>query len=202
MKRGLELKLLNYFLLITLAALMIGVEFVFELNDPTIRHEIFHNVEQAILTMNADSIDDLTFAPLLHLRNKIVIMFGVFTVVVAIVLMMFIRNITTPLQRMVNVAKDINDGDLSQIIPIESGDEIGHLGLAINELTSNLQEITAFSYLSSEKMINELNELKTELNQTFPALVPQIVSLEKQARSLNEFAGAFELLKIDLKEFH
>ena len=84
---------------------------------------------------------------LLQLRNKILFMFVILTIVVAIVLMMFMKNITMPLQKMVDIARQLNEGDLTQVVKIESQDEFAQLGKAINDLTSNLQEVSCL-YLS------------------------------------------------------
>ena len=89
----LEMRLLNYFLLIAFAAILIGVEFYFEMSKTGLSQEICHiETQQSDRTLSEDNVTPSSSA--LHgLRNKIVTMFGVLTVVVAIVLMMFIKNI-------------------------------------------------------------------------------------------------------------
>ncbi len=175
-KRGLEIRLLNYFLLITIAAMMIGVEFFFEMNRDDLVQEICQAVNDA---------------PLQHLRNKIVIMFGVLTLVVAIVLMMFIKNITWPLQHMVDVAERINSGDLSQSVEIKTQDELGQLGTAINDLTSNLQEIAVFSTATSNAMQQHLQALSARLDD--PEAQREIQAIRSELQSLREFISLFEV---------
>ncbi|MCK4840154.1 MAG: HAMP domain-containing protein, partial [Desulfobulbaceae bacterium] len=62
-----------------------------------------------------------------------------------IVLTMFTKNITEPLQHMIEISKKLATGDLRQTIEIQSGNELGELGSVINELSSNLQETTMLS---------------------------------------------------------
>mgnify|MGYP000259412249 FL=1 len=65
--------------------------------------------------------------------------------VMIIVLTMFIKNITEPLQHMIEISKGISKGDLSHTITIDANNELAELGGAINEMTSNLQEIILHS---------------------------------------------------------
>lgn len=179
MKRGLEIKLLNYFLLITIAAMMIGIEFFFEINQIKLMSEICS-------IANTTAVSEL----LLHLRNKIVIMFGVLTIVVAIVLMMFIKNITWPLQHMVNIAQKINDGDLSQVIKITPKDELGQLGIAINDLTKNLQEIAAFTATTSKAIQTRIDAIKG-YNKPTKNIDHELQAITLHLESLQEFVSMF-----------
>lgn len=201
MKRGLERKLLAYFLLIVMAALMIGVEFTFEMSSSDLKEEIWREFSLSSKTIAYDNLDKNSFAPLLKLRTKVVVMFGVLTLVVAIVLLMFVRNITMPLQKMVDAAKHINDGDLSQVIEIETDNEIGQLGMAINELTSNLQEVSAFTHSSCEHMLEALDLIRASKpgqKETAAAHVEAFDVLEKEISSLSSFIEEFKLLKTDI----
>ncbi len=201
MTHGLEIKLLNYFLLIAMAALMIGAEFVLEMNKVDLKTELWANISQAINSVSLEDESETVFAPLIKLRNKIVVMFGVLTVVVAIVLLMFIKNITTPLQKMVNVAQHINEGDLSRVVQVETRDEIGQLGMTINELTSNLQEVAAFTNQAGKQMIKKL-EVQIGFVQTGqPPDLKELNLLKSDLESLSEFADSFKFLKTDLKKF-
>lgn len=179
MRRGLEIRLLNYFLLITIAAMMIGIEFFFEMN-------------RAGLIAGICGIDAQTALsePLLHLRNKIVIMFGVLTLVVAIVMMMFIRNITWPLQHMVDVAERINSGDLSQSVIIRSRDELGQLGIAINDLTSNLQEMAVFTATASMAIRARVDAIAACSEQ--PEVLEELQAITLDLDSLRAFVSLFD----------
>jgi len=201
MKRGLERKLLAYFLLIVIAALMIGVEFTFEMSRSDLKEEIWQNISAAKTVSSYESMDKKSVDPLSKLRTKVVVMFGVLTLVVAIVLLMFVRNITMPLQRMVDAANHINEGDLSQVIEIEADNEIGQLGMAINELTSNLQEVSALTHSSCKHMLETLDSIRRsygDSKERSSAYAGELDLLEKELISLKNFSGEFELLETDL----
>ncbi|MDH5388605.1 MAG: methyl-accepting chemotaxis protein [Gammaproteobacteria bacterium] len=193
----LETILLNYFLLIAIAAMMIGVEFYFEMGRPGLQQDICVNT-----TAITDSINSTLYeSPALSsLRNKIVVMFGVLTIVMAIVMMMFVKNITRPLQRTLDTAELINDGDLSQVIKIETHDEVGQLGVVINELTSNFQEIAS----STSGMINaiesRIDDLSKTLDDNASDSTKQISLIRHELDSLRMFIDSFNLLETDIKE--
>jgi methyl-accepting chemotaxis protein len=201
MKRGLERKLLAYFLLIVVAALMIGVEFTFEMSSSDLKEELWQNFSAAGTVSSFESVDKESFAPLAKLRTKIVVMFGVLTLVVAIVLLMFVRNISMPLQRMLDAANHINEGDLSQVIEIETDNELGQLGMAINGLTSNLQEVSAMTHSSCKHMLETLESIRRSCNEGTEedsTYAEGLDLLEKDLISLKNFSGEFELLETDL----
>jgi len=201
--RQLELRLLNYFLLIAIAAMMIGVEFYFEMSRTEIKQEICLAPETLDPGLNNNTeipITDTGSPALTTLRNKIVVMFGVLTLVVAIVMMMFVKNITNPLLRMLDVARKISDGDLSKVITIESDDEIGQIGTVINDLTSNFQEIAT----STSSMINaiesKLDTLSSEIPKEDNACIAQIHNIKRDLDILRSFVDSFDLLETELPE--
>jgi len=194
----LELCLLNYFLLIAIAAMMIGVEFYFEMGKPGLKQDICMN---PTAIAEANNIDPEEESPVLaNLRNKIVVMFGVLTIVVAIVMMMFVKNITRPLLRTLNSAKLINDGDLSQVIKVEAYDEVGQLGMVINELTSNFQEIASSTSVMINEIDSRLDALSKSLADDVPDSVEQITLIRQDIDALRTFIDSFNLLQTDISE--
>ena len=209
----LELCLLNYFLLIAIAAVMIGVEFYFEMSKPGLRQEICINPTAATETTASESIasgiagheainTDLEqeSIALTNLRNKIVVMFGVLTLVVSIVMMMFVKNITRPLQRTLETAKLINDGDLSQVIKITNHDEVGQLGVVINELTSNFQEIASSTSVMINAIESRIDELSKSLTDDDSTNTEQITLIRQELDVLRTFVDSFNLLETELAE--
>lgn len=192
----LELFLLNYFLLIAIAAMMIGVEFYFEMSKPGLQQDIC--AITSTMTENIDTDLQVESAALLNLRNKIVVMFGVLTMVMAIVMMMFVKNITHPLQRTLDTAKLINDGDLSQVIKIETHDEVGQLGIVINELTSNFQEIATSTSVMINAIESRIETLSKLLEDGVPGGAEQIALVRNDLDALRAFIDSFNLLQTDI----
>ena len=126
------------------------------------------------------------------------VMFGLLSVVIAIVLFMFMQNITIPVSKMVNIAKHINEGDLSQSIELDKNDEISEVGNAINELTSNLQEVASFTSLTASEAIEKIQLLKAgNIDKTDENRI--INEIEQNMKSLNNFVNTFNLLKTEVK---
>lgn len=180
----LESRMLNYFMLIAFAAILIGIEFYFDLNASYGQEICTTNSSQQLMQDN--------FNPLDSLRTKIMVMFALLSVVIAIVLIMFMKEITLPLCKMVEVAKHINEGDLSQTIEIKNHDEISEVGSAINELASNLQEVATFTSLTATEAIEKIQKLK-EANPGNSDIKKMINDIEQNLESMSSFVNSFKL---------
>ncbi|OQX10970.1 MAG: hypothetical protein BWK80_45235 [Desulfobacteraceae bacterium IS3] len=139
---SLQRTMIVYFLLIGFASLLVGVEFILETQKSGLREELLSNFEK--YSKNEIGRDEV-FAPIDKLRSKAVLMIVIILCVMIIVLTMFIKNITGPLQHIIEVAKDISGGDLSHTVTVHSENELAELGKVINEMSSNLQEIILLS---------------------------------------------------------
>ncbi len=186
----LEIKMMNYFLLIAIAAILIGFEFYLQLSDTSYLQSLYADY---LAGTAKESIED--FPPAIaHLRNKIFIMFVVLSAVAAIVMLMFIKNITLPLGKMITISKSINQGDLSHYIEVEQNDEIGELGQAINELTSNFQELASLTMASCEKLDESLNAALERLQQGRPATMDELQAMRHEIDMLQQFLNEITLL--------
>ena len=200
--QNLELFMLKYFLLIAIAAMMIGVEFYFEMSKPGLQQDICTDPAFITETISADTAtaDLEEKSPALSsLRNKIVVMFGVLTIVMAIVMTMFVKNITHPLQRTLDTARLINDGDLSQVIKIETHDEVGQLGIVINELTSNFQEIASSTSVMINAIESRIETLSNSLDDDMSGSAEQITLVRQDLDALRAFIDSFNLLQTDIE---
>ncbi len=138
----LQRTMIIYFLLIGFASLLVGVEFIVETNSDALRGSWIARIE----TLAGKQIDSAqALQPLDQLRKKAVLMIIIIMSVMVIVLTMFIKNITEPLQHMIEKSREISDGDLSQTIRLDAHNELAELGGVINEMSSNLQEIIHLS---------------------------------------------------------
>ncbi|MCK4710026.1 MAG: HAMP domain-containing protein [Gammaproteobacteria bacterium] len=182
--KKLEIRLLNYLLLIAMATLMIGIEFFYEINSTQFTDTICGELTTMNEVFYKSCSDSLS-----GFGNKIIIMFIVLTIVIAIVLMMFMKNITYPIIKIHAAAEKVIDGDLSETISIDNEDEIGQVADAFNALTSNLQEVAAYTQSTCSNILNKLthgdeNSCKSNIDASI-----------KELRSLNEFMDNFQLLK-------
>jgi len=84
------------------------------------------------------------------------IVFSVLAVILAIVLGIYISNlIIRPTKRLTEIVKEVADGDLEQIIEIDTKDEIGELAAEFNSMTQRLRE---YEEMNVSKLIAEKNK--------------------------------------------
>jgi len=163
-KYSLQRTMIIYFLLIGFASLLVGIEFVAETNGPELRDALIDNIER----YSAGETDiNAVFSPIDRLRNKAILMIIIIMTVMIIVLTMFIKNITEPLQHMIEISKKISTGDLSLTIRIRSHNELAELGNVINEMSSNLQEIIHISRnicSSGREIISKTDMIGQDIN--------------------------------------
>lgn len=198
MNKNLETRLHNYILLVMLAAFMIGVEFYFEMNRPGLKEELCGIIgsQQAITGNDYPKVGEASVS-ISDLRNKIIIMFGVFTIVVTIVMTMFIKNITAPLLKIAKVAKSINSGDLTQYVVVEHEDEIGMVAHAINELRLNLQETTTFTSTTMSQTMNNFEAMISKISHEHKPDEKEIKEIRDGFKAVIEFVDSYTLLHVD-----
>jgi methyl-accepting chemotaxis protein len=186
-RSSLERKMLSYFGLIAAASLLITVEFVLAIRAATPPA----TAGQAALLATA-SLEAVSRS-MQSLQNKALLMFVVQAVVTLIVLVMFMRRITSPLQQMVEEAKDIAEGDLSRTIKVRTRDEIGLIGETINGLTSNIQEIVTLGLSTEEALRSPIAELRQRLDGDLES-TKRLDYIEARLDGFRDIAECFKLL--------
>lgn len=191
-----------YFLLIGSASLLMGVEFLFDTHGPELKDNLFSNFEK--ISQNQMDIDQL-FVPVEKLRNKALLIIAVIMVVMIIVLTMFIKNITEPLQHMIESSKEISKGDLSQTIHIQSTNELADLGHVINEMSSNLQEIILLSKNMGSVGMDFINKTSSTLkhpelsHNDINRIGRDLLELKKNVELLNDAVNFFNFYAVPKK---
>jgi methyl-accepting chemotaxis protein len=191
---SLERKMLSYFGLIAAASLLITIEFMYAIQ--TAAPDI-----QALCQPGASPPDVMSsIAPALaSLREKAALMFAVQVIVTLIVLIMFMRRITGPLQHMVETSRVISDGDLSRTVQIRTKDEIGLLGETINGLTSNIQEIVAFGMSTEASLRSDLQALRACTSDD-PSCRERLDEMDIALDGFRDIVNSFKLFPDPLSE--
>lgn len=189
-----------YILLIGCAALLVASEFVWDAHSITLKQELSQNFQRYT---SGELDQDQIYHPLVKIRNKAMMMVGVILAVVVIVLTMFIKNITEPLQHMIEISKAISAGDLRQTTGIKTRSELSQLSAAIDDMSTNLQEIIMLSRSvcdSANKVVGNTMELmKTEAVATpsSKAIIQQLDRLESELAMLGQVIDFFKLYSVD-----
>ncbi len=202
-KDNLQRTMILYFLLIVCAALLVTIEFVFDVQDVKLKDILLANFEQfSSQQINKQEV----FEPLVKLRNKAMLMIAIIMYVTIIVLMMLTKNITSPLQHMINVSRQISAGDLTQTIHIDSGNELAELSGVINEMSSNLQEVTVLSQNMSEtgtKCLSNIQDLLANeaiSSEKTAQVLEELEQLQMDFEMLQDFTECFRLFELDGEE--
>jgi methyl-accepting chemotaxis protein len=197
---SLQRTMIIYFLLIGFAALLVASEFVLDTNSPALKQELTHNFRQH----DSGKLDqDQVYDPLVRIRNKAMMMVGVILAVVVIVLTMFIKTITEPLQHMVEVSKAISAGDLSRTTGVETRNELSQLSAGIDDMSTNLQEIIMLSRSvcnSASRVTANTMALMSKTRKgsgDAKAMADQLTRLESELAMLKQVIEFFKLYSVD-----
>ncbi len=192
-RSSLERKMLSYFGLIAAASLLITVEFVLAIRAATPPVTAGQSAFVAIESL------EIARRAMESLQNKALLMFVVQAVVTLIVLIMFMRRITSPLQQMVEEAENISEGDLSRTIKVRTSDEIGLIGETINGLTSNIQEIVTLG-LSTETAVRSPIAVLRQRFAGDSESTEQLDYIEARLDGFKDVAQCFKLLPPPMSE--
>ncbi len=116
---------------------------------------------------------------------------------------MFIKTITEPLQHMVEVSKAISAGDLSRTTGVESKNELSQLSAAIDDMSTNLQEIIMLSRPvcdSAGRVTSNTKGLMRKERLTpgaSDAMEQQLTRLESELVMLGQVIDFFKLYSVD-----
>jgi methyl-accepting chemotaxis protein len=172
----LQRTMIIYFLLIGFASMLVGIEFWADFRGGALKSEIWRNLDQY---ENHQITREQVLAPIDRLRSKAILMVVIIMVVMLIVLTMFIKNITEPLQHMIQLSRKISAGDLSQTVRVDANNELADLGHVINEMASNLQEIILLSQRICDDGRAHVDNAMRQLNRS--DLDPQSVDQLRRA---------------------
>jgi signal transduction histidine kinase len=108
-------------------------------------------LEKQELCLVAEIEEREAFAQIFDLRNAIIKVGMVVTVVIVMVVVVISRSITQPIHELMKGAERIGRGDLEHRIDIRTGDEIGVLAQSFNAMVKNLSEAQR-KLIQSEKL--------------------------------------------------
>lgn len=197
---SLQRTMIIYILLIGFAALLVASEFVLDTHSTELKRELNSNFQQYA---SGELAHEQVYVPLMRIRNKAMMMVGVILAVVVIVLTMFIKTITEPLQHMVEVSKAISAGDLSQATRVDTRNELSQLSAAIDDMSTNLQEIIMLSRSvcdSADRVTsNTMDLMRKELMTTgeSEAMKRQLIRLGSELSMLGQVIDFFKLYSVD-----
>ncbi len=117
------------------------------------------------------------------------------------------RSITVPIQKMVKFAQALADGDLTEVIEIDSQDEIGVLGSALKKMGENLKEILTNISSNTELVAGAsdgLSEISDQLSEGAKVMIGQATGVgnatDEMSTSITDMASAAEEMSVNSNE--
>ncbi len=172
-------------------------------------HGSDHTVRAVV---RVDTSMDPVLAEVRRHRNRQFLLGGLTVLAGAAVLTVAMRRIVVrPLTQLSDAARRVGAGDFDARAPVSSGDEIGRLGAAFNEMTSRLatarQELqgkntelaTALQHLQeSRERLALLEQLKGELSKFVPEAVQRLLEQNPNATELEKKSVEVSVLFLDI----
>jgi class 3 adenylate cyclase/HAMP domain-containing protein len=193
-----------------------GSATVFTLYHPILNQEKCQGCHGGDHKVRAVVRVDTSMAPVLaevrRHRDRQLLIGGLTIVVAAGVLTVAMgRVVVRPLTQLGEVARRVGAGDFDARAPVASGDEIGRLGAAFNEMTARLatarQELegkntelaTALQHLrESRERLALLEQLKGELSKFVPEAVQRLLDQNPNATELEKRTVEMSVLFLDI----
>ena len=155
------------------------------------------------------------FAEVRALRNRQILV-GLLTILTAAgVLGVAMRLVVVrPVHELARVARRIGEGDFAVRAPAASGDELGELGAALNDMTEHLARAqhelaarntelaTALEHLqASRQRLELLEQLKGELSKFVPDAVKELLERDPTATTLEKRTEEVSVLFLDISGY-
>ncbi|WP_158289699.1 methyl-accepting chemotaxis protein [Paenibacillus flagellatus] len=121
-------------------------------------------------------------APILH--NTVIVIVSALSVG-AVLIFFIIRSITSPLRQLTEASARVSGGDLTETIPIRSGDEFGRLAESFNRMTESLRHVLLELSETSSQLAASSEEMTAGTGQTSQAAERIAGSIQNAARSMD-----------------
>ena len=136
-----------------------------------------------------------------NFRSGLYALLGVFAVGLAVILVVT-RNATRPVEAVAEAARQVADGHLDVVVPVDRADEIGQLAVAFNRMTSALRERQdLLARLAAAEKRAEIGHLAAglahEIKNPLNALSLGLDVLRRRHRPADEAAAADQSTRIE-----
>jgi hypothetical protein len=134
-------------------------------------------------------------------RSRLYALLGVFAVGLVVILVVT-RNATRPVEAVAEAARQVADGRLDVVVPVDRADEVGQLAVAFNRMTSALRERQdLLARLAAAEKRAEIGHLAAglahEIKNPLNALSLGLDVLKRRHRPVEEAAAADQAARIE-----
>jgi methyl-accepting chemotaxis protein len=131
-------KILLIFCLLALAAVAVGMKFVFDISSEITKadHVRLSNPtgdQHAAIRSHAEFLS--------YFRNRMSLLLGVTIVCFGAMICLYVKHILRPLKLLTKITREMSSGNLSVSVQSHDRNEVGQLAEVINDLAANYQEV-------------------------------------------------------------
>ncbi|AFA48300.1 methyl-accepting chemotaxis protein [Acetobacterium woodii] len=163
-----------------------------EINQVTQAREAVDQDLEALITYNTTLAEEILNqnTASFQTQSTIMIIFIMIGIALAVGLGLMVANmISKPLQRMVEAAEAIADGNLNVMIKIDGRDEVGELGLAFEKMTGHINEIMTNIDSAAEQVAAGSKQIADSSIGLSQGATEQASSIEQLTASIEEISS-------------
>ncbi|MCL1833509.1 MAG: HAMP domain-containing protein [Leptospirales bacterium] len=207
-KSRLQKKLTLFFILVTVVSISVSVEMILEFSAASFRDKIKDNliteVQQGIPAdqikkIDIEKINSVIDDPISDFRNRMIFVLLVICANIFVAFKMFTNDIVSPMEKIVDSAKKIADGDLTVVVPVMSEDEIGQIAKLINDMNVNLTNMIVQIKQEIERHKNKIQHAADTISWISKENSDEII--EKKEMRISDFKKMLKLSK-DIAKLH
>jgi len=131
-------------------------------------------------------------APVTSVRNTAAIVAAAALLIAVLVLVLFVRGITRPLDRAVDYARSVADGDFTRRLDIRRHDEVGRLADALNRMVDRLKDMILQIRDAADSVAGSSEGISSGAQQLSEGAQSQAASLEQTSASMEELSASVE----------
>jgi len=199
----LKKKLLLYFILIAIVSISVSAEIILEVSSSKFRNsitstflnEIKSNVSGKKFKEIKENIDyRAVFSPLFNFRNRMIILLLVISGCIISAFYLFIKDIISPMDGIVEASKKIAAGDLTVTVPVMTEDEIGQIAGLINNMNENLQNMIFQIKQEVDRYKEKIELASQKIEETIEIQAASDI-LETRTMKVSEFKNILNISK-------
>jgi signal transduction histidine kinase len=189
-------RMMIYVFIIVFCSLVLGIEFLIDINDGDLYRELEISFQRQRL---GEISSGEAMAPIDQIKKKVILLIVIQSLVTGVVLILFVKKITIPLGRMFAVTTDMARGNFKNPIPVYINDEIGKLGWFINDVVSDFGEVIGHVRAASRSCRKSIESMRLALEGgDREAVLADMKKISEEMERLDDMTMNFNLARVDL----
>ena len=153
------------------------------------KYQYFEYIPDIDSYVVASFYEEILFKYLRSIRISVVLGVLISVVIFIIIITLVVRNVTNALNKGVNFAQQVANGNLTATIDLQQKDEVGILASALNHMVYKLREIVESVEISADNIASASHEMSSSSQELSQGASEQASSAEEVSSSMEEMAS-------------